>query len=1180
MRKNTKVDMGKLYDVISSSVEKTVSSAMDEGVEKGTPSSININVKNVNVTGLDEGIEQSVKKRKTKVKTKIDVDVEADKIDYSKIEDRLDELYNLGSKGLSSKKSKEFRDLVYTLKKHKKEVKREYLEFAQIMQDTSEKLTSSGKVKEKYARYQPKDISDEYIKDQIKSQNQVKDASTNANNAIIRSQDDVQEEINETIKTITREKETLKSLEGLLNESPDYTGQKRKATDSLRFWNNKINSEDSANDSQVISYMKTFKAAESAEVAQSSLDRYFNAEAFGRYKRSFKNIQHQVKITSDSINLLEQKLDKLNEEVKTAPKISQGDKALLNLIDNLDKTETESDEAKKSIKEALEISSKQDAGSGVEALALAYDELDTAARRATDSIEKLWIRSEGGSYSNKYLTQALNDYTSETTKTHTDQKGNEVTTSTWAIHYDKLKNDVLKIDKEILELEYKINHAQGDTSGSQEKLQILKEQRLAIFDVLDAAINDPLYEVTNSQKELLNATRQTEQAKILAEQRDRESLQITKAQISAENDRLKITEKQNKEELKIAETQKKEIQKRNNQLKKQSAQQQSIKEKEDAQKLQGLLSDQEQAYRKIWDIRKQISKLNPDKDTNRISSLEQEKKIQLDIYSEKTKEIKKIDEQANAEAQVNNLLNIRKQAISEISIIQAKNSDKQIEAQRKAEQQAIITEQKRADEAVENANKEALARTKARQLLQNKAEKEFIQRGTSHNQEAIKEYQALINSAERYYQLRKSESNNTLTENEKIELNNLTAQFIKATNAQDEYSVATNGSAESLKRLQNIQSIFNNQFSESSQVAIRVSQDLRDMQANLEKLADSGKYTSKLSSDLLELAQRIEIINSNPIDLRADKVIEEIARIEAEEAKLIERTKAADEKLASADTIAKLNLKIEEFIQKNSKMGSVFRQQFEKLKIDWDAEETIRGVKDLATQFHKLESEVYAADKAGKSFFATLGGRIKQMSTNFIAMYFSLYDIVRYVREAVGTIRELDDALIDLRKTTTMSNEELNSFYYDANDVAKQMGTSTKEIISQAAAWSRLGYQSKEAATEMAALSSQFAAISPGMDLDKATDGLVSTMKAFNIDVANVERDVMDNVNRIGNTMATSNEEIVEMLTRSSAAMNAANNSIEETIALESAAVQITRNAETTGTAFRTDFCPYVQQCA
>ena len=115
----------------------------------------------------------------------------------------------------------------------------------------------------------------------------------------------------------------------------------------------------------------------------------------------------------------------------------------------------------------------------------------------------------------------------------------------------------------------------------------------------------------------------------------------------------------------------------------------------------------------------------------------------------------------------------------------------------------------------------------------------------------------------------------------------------------------------------------------------------------------------------------------------------------------------------------------------------------------------------------------------------------------------------------------------------------------------------------------------------MAALSSQFAAISPGMSLDTATDGLVSTMKAFHIDVENVERDVMDSINRIGNTMATSNEEVVNMLTRSSAAMSAANNTLAETIALESAAVQITRNAETTGTAFRTismriNICPLI----
>lgn len=93
----------------------------------------------------------------------------------------------------------------------------------------------------------------------------------------------------------------------------------------------------------------------------------------------------------------------------------------------------------------------------------------------------------------------------------------------------------------------------------------------------------------------------------------------------------------------------------------------------------------------------------------------------------------------------------------------------------------------------------------------------------------------------------------------------------------------------------------------------------------------------------------------------------------------------------------------------------------------------------------------------------------------------------------------------------------------------------------------------------MAKLSSQFAAISPGMDTESSTDYLVSTMQAYGISVDEVQRKVLDNVNAIGNSMATSNAEIGEMLTRSSAAMKAANNTLEETIALESAAVEITR---------------------
>ena len=125
-----------------------------------------------------------------------------------------------------------------------------------------------------------------------------------------------------------------------------------------------------------------------------------------------------------------------------------------------------------------------------------------------------------------------------------------------------------------------------------------------------------------------------------------------------------------------------------------------------------------------------------------------------------------------------------------------------------------------------------------------------------------------------------------------------------------------------------------------------------------------------------------------------------------------------------------------------------------------------------------------------------LSKKSKELITYLTANYINPYKIIEMIQKGVNIVKELDTALVDLRKTTTMSSTDLKDFYSDANEAAKEYGVTTKQIIDQASSWSRLGYSDKNSATEMAKLSSQFATISPGMDIDKATTGLVSTMKA------------------------------------------------------------------------------------
>ena len=178
------------------------------------------------------------------------------------------------------------------------------------------------------------------------------------------------------------------------------------------------------------------------------------------------------------------------------------------------------------------------------------------------------------------------------------------------------------------------------------------------------------------------------------------------------------------------------------------------------------------------------------------------------------------------------------------------------------------------------------------------------------------------------------------------------------------------------------------------------------------------------------------------------------------------------------------------------------------------------NLRKITEEIIKIENAEIAAGRAGKSLwdiFKTKStyGFIGQMQS-YLSMYVGFYGMVNGVKKAVSTITELDTALVDLKKTTAMNENQLENFYYDSNNVAKQMGVTTQEIIDQASAWSRLGFSTNEAATEMAKLSSQFASISPGMSVDESQSGLVSIMKAWSINPDQVKSEIMDPINKLG----------------------------------------------------------------
>lgn len=289
---------------------------------------------------------------------------------------------------------------------------------------------------------------------------------------------------------------------------------------------------------------------------------------------------------------------------------------------------------------------------------------------------------------------------------------------------------------------------------------------------------------------------------------------------------------------------------------------------------------------------------------------------------------------------------------------------------------------------------------------------------------------------------------------------------------------------------------------------------------------------------------------------------------------------------ASSFDVSKQINKMQIWLQQNPRAAKQYGQTVKALSSELTQLSATEGVtvqksRQVAQSFEEIKMSAQAAGLTGRTFGSSLQAAFQSL-TRYVGISTLIYRGIATLRQGIRDVVDLDTALVDLQKTAKATREELSSFYYDANEQAKEFGVTTKEIISAASEWSRLGYSLNDSKT-MAQVSSIFKSISPGMDMESATSGLVSTMKAYGIEANEALDGIASKINAIGNSQALSNSDIVDFLTRSSSAMAEANNSLEQTIAIGTAATEIVQDAASVGNALKTKFlrdCLYVQKCA
>lgn len=334
---------------------------------------------------------------------------------------------------------------------------------------------------------------------------------------------------------------------------------------------------------------------------------------------------------------------------------------------------------------------------------------------------------------------------------------------------------------------------------------------------------------------------------------------------------------------------------------------------------------------------------------------------------------------------------------------------------------------------------------------------------------------------------------------------------------------------------------------------------------------DALKEKLRLAADEAK-ALKAELDKTATTDQNYQSLIDRIAALN----KQFQQTKKDAKVFEDVNAIEQFRTSIEKARQKVAEYDKTYSaikgnpalvQNLNDLKAKLEAVSTPSQFKAWNTEFEQFNTKVKEAGLHTQS----LGDKLKTAFKNF-ASFFSasrlMYQAFSELKQMISNVKDLDAAMINLKKVTDETDASYDRFLTRATAKAKELGTTVVDLVDATTHFSRLGFSLSEA-EELGQLATIYANVGDLSSIDDATNSMISTMKGFGIEAENASA-ILDKFNEVGNNFAISSGDIGEALQRSASSMAAANNTIDETIALITAANTVVQDATSVGTAFKT----------
>lgn len=264
---------------------------------------------------------------------------------------------------------------------------------------------------------------------------------------------------------------------------------------------------------------------------------------------------------------------------------------------------------------------------------------------------------------------------------------------------------------------------------------------------------------------------------------------------------------------------------------------------------------------------------------------------------------------------------------------------------------------------------------------------------------------------------------------------------------------------------------------------------------------------------------------------------------------------------------ANLNAQITRFLNNNPRVSSDagIYAQFQALATA--TEECSGDIDKLRMQEAQLEAQ---SERLGLTT-ETLAGKFSRLFKEHFqtaAVMAGIHLTQQGFQQVYQNVVEVDTAMTELKKVTDETDTTYSAFMQTAIQQSRDLAASISDTVNATADFARLGYTLDEA-TDLSKAAITYQHVGDGIsDISEATESIISTMKAFNIE-AKDSMSIVDRFNKVGNEFAISSGDIGDALQRSASALHTAGNDINESIGMIVAANDVAQNPESVGNALK-----------